>query len=262
MQIMILGSTHFGQDQYHKDQPHADLFSLKRQQEVAHLNKLLLKFKPDMVMIENTPEDQAMVDSLYQLYKTDKIKLTDLANGRSERFQFGYSIAKQLHHDRIFGVDYYESVSNRILTNGKNIEQYQNALTAFNSVVRDVDKTYKEGTTSLKDFLLYINHPQVLDFTYNVIYMTPAKVRNGQFTNPPAQYIDTAYVNKNYIGAEFVSSFYEREMKIYSNIVTTQLAQKGKRLLVIMGQRHAAALSKIFVNDPQYRLVPVQKYLN
>ncbi|GAA4300061.1 DUF5694 domain-containing protein [Nibribacter koreensis] len=261
VQVMMLGSTHFGQENFYKNSPKADLFSQERQQEVAAINKLLLKFKPDMIMIENTPEEQSVVDSLYSLFRQDKIELKDIGHGRAERYQFGYNLAKQLQHERLYGVDHYESVSNRILASGDNIEQYTKALTAFSTIGREADAGFKAGTVTLQEYLSFLNSPQVLNSTYELFYVTPARVRNSGFTNAPAMYQDSVHVSKAYIGAEFISLFYERELKIYSNIVTTQMAHKGRRLLVIMGQRHAAALSKIIANDPAFQIIPVNKYL-
>ncbi|WP_066511848.1 DUF5694 domain-containing protein [Rufibacter sp. DG15C] len=261
VQIMVLGSNHFGQENLYKNSPKADLFTAERQKEVAEINKLLLQYKPDMIMIENNPEEQASVDSLYTLFKTGKIELKDINYGRAERYQFGYNLAKQLHHDRIFGVDHYESVSNRILASGQNIEYYNDALKTFNGIGSASTEAFKAGTLSLKDYLIFLNSPQVNNLAYDLFYVTPAKVRNSVFVNAPAQYNDSVHVSKQYIGAEFISLFYEREVKIYSNIVTTQLANKGKRLLVIMGQRHGAALPKIIANDPNFTVVPVSKYL-
>ncbi|QHL86706.1 hypothetical protein GU926_04340 [Nibribacter ruber] len=261
VQIMVLGSQHFGQENFYKNAPKADLFSNERQKEVDQINKLLLKYKPDMIMIENTPEEQSSVDSLYTLFKTGKIELKDIEYGRAERYQFGYNLAKQLHHDRIFGVDHYESVSNRILASGQNIDYYTNARLAFSAIGKELDEGFKAGTISLKEYLTFLNSPQVASLTYDLFYITPAKVRNSSFVDAPAQYHDSVHVSRQYIGAEFVSLFLERELKIYSNIVTTQLANKGKRLLVIMGQRHGAALPKIIANDPRYQVVPVSAYL-
>ncbi|UPL48192.1 DUF5694 domain-containing protein [Hymenobacter sublimis] len=260
-QLMILGSSHFGQEGFYKGFPKADLFSEQRQQEVAQLNKQLAKFNPDVIMIETTPEEQYSVDSLYTLYKTGKVELKDIPYGRAERFQFGYQLGKTLNHNRIHSADYYEAVSNRILTSGENFELYQTDAAKFSGIGKAAEARFKEGNATLKEFLLFINDPTVLDFTYRVMFVNPARVKDGKFTNPPAQYVDTAYVNKQYIGAEYISIFHERDLKIYSNIVTTQLREKGKRILLIMGQRHAATLPKIFANDPAYKLVPVSAYV-
>lgn len=260
-QILLLGCTHFGQEGMYKGNPKADLFSAEKQKEIASINRQLARFQPDAIFIEREPEEQGQVDSLYSAYRQGKLAFTDLPYGRAEQYQFGFALAKQLNHQRIFGADYYEAVSNRMLASGTDREAFQQGLDSFSAVGRKAENGLKAGSLSLKDFLLFLNAPSVLDWAYRVLFVTPLAVKNGAFTSPPTAYVDTAYVNNKYIGAEFVSIFMERELKIYSNIVTVAAAQKAQRVLVIMGHRHAAALPKLFSSDPAYKIVEVLEYL-
>jgi len=260
-EIMFLGCSHFGQEGMYKGNPSADLFTAEKQKEIAAINEKLAAFKPDVILIEREPEEQPQVDSLYTAYRSGKLAFTDLAHGRAEQYQFGFALAKNLNHQQVFATDYYESVSNRILTAGTNREAFQQGLDSFSAFGRKAEAGFKSGNLSLKEFLLLLNTPSVLDWAYRVLFVTPLQVKNGAFTSPPAAYVDTAYVNKTYIGAEFVSIFMERELKIYANIVNIAAQQKANRVLVIMGHRHAAALPKLFLNDPEYKIVSVEKYL-
>lgn len=262
IEILLLGSTHFGQTGFYQDHPKADLFTERRQAEVAQVNEQLRRFKPDLILIEREPEEQTTVDSLYALFKTDRLQLPNLPDGRgrAEQYQFGFQLAKTLNLSRVYGVDFYNGTSTRILTQGQHIDVYLDALGAFASKGREVEARFKTGGLSVKDFLRILNSPEILRMTYQTLFVAPARVRDGRFTNPDAS-IDTTRINPRYIGAEFISHFYGRELKIYSNIVTTQLREGGQRILVIMGQRHAAVLTKIFADDPAYRIVPVSQYL-
>jgi len=259
-QIMLLGSTHFGQEGMYKNSPDADLFSQKRQAEVADVNERLRRFNPDLILIEREPEEQHTVDSLYALFKTNRLKLNDLAYGRSEQYQFAFNLGKQLNLDRIYGVDFYNGTSTRILSEGSNIDVYLQALGQFSAKGREVDTRFKAGTLSVNEYLRILNSPEILDLTYRTLLIAPARVREGHFAKPDAS-IDTTQVDSRYIGAEFSAHFYRRELKIYSNIVMTQLAQRKSRILVVMGQRHAAVLTRIFADDPEFQVVPVGGYL-
>ncbi|RYZ23351.1 MAG: hypothetical protein EOO10_21090, partial [Chitinophagaceae bacterium] len=117
-QLLFLGCSHFGQEGMYKGNPAADLFSADKQKEIAAVNASLARFKPDVILIEREPEEQAQVDSLYNAYRSGKLAFTDLSYGRAEQYQFGFALAKELNHQRVFGTDYYESVSNRMLTSG------------------------------------------------------------------------------------------------------------------------------------------------
>jgi hypothetical protein len=260
-EVMLLGSTHFGQSGFYKDAPKADLFSAPRQQEIAEINRLLAKFRPDMIMIEDTPQEQATTDSLYTLYRADKLQLESLPYGRAEQFQFGYRLAKQLNLPRVYGVDAYEGISNRILQNGTNIDGFTKDWALLSNVGRQAETRFKQGEISLKEFLGFMNSPAMLDIAYRTLLVNAARVKQGTFVGLKPEDAAKNVTDPYYIGAEYMSLFFEREAKIYSNIVTAQQAHKGKKLLVIMGSRHAATLSRIFANDPAYTVVPVSKYL-
>jgi hypothetical protein len=259
--VMFLGCSHFGQEGMYKGNPAADLFGTANQKEIAAINNQLARYQPDLILVERAPEDQAQLDSLYSRYYNGQLRFTDLPYGRAEEYQFGFALAKKLGHKHVFGTDYYESVSNRMLNSGTNREGFQKGLDSFSAVGRKADGAFKEGALNLSGFLRFLNNKQVLDWTYQVLFVAPLEIKNGAFTAPPVKYVDTAFVNKTYIGAEFVSVFLERELKIYTNIVTIQKAQQAKRVLVIMGHRHAAALPTLFVQNPAYRVVPVTDYL-
>lgn len=259
-QIMLLGSTHFGQEGMYKNSPNADLFSPKRQAEVAEVNERLRRFNPDLILIEREPEEQPTVDSLYALFKANRLKLSDLAYGRSEQYQFAFTLGKQLNLDRIYGVDFYNGTSTRILSEGRNIDVYLQALGQFSAKGREVDAQFKADSLSVNEYLRILNSSEILDLTYRTLFVAPARVRDGHFTKPDAS-IDTTRVDSRYIGAEFSAHLYRRELKIYSNIVTTQLARRKSRILVVMGQRHAAVLTRIFADDPEFQVVPVGSYL-
>lgn len=261
IQILFLGCAHLGQEQFYKAGPGADVFSEKRQAEIAAITQQLAAFAPDLVLIETEPQEQAQTDSLYGLYKASRLQLTDLPYGRAEKYQFGFRLARLLGHAGVSGADCYESVSNRMLAAGTNLAAFQSTLDSFSAAGTAATTQLAAGRLSLRDYLLFLNAPPVLDWTYQTLLVNPLRVQQGEFKNPPPAYVDTAYVNKQYIGAEFASVFYERELKIYSNIVAAQLRQKSRRMLVVMGQRHAALLTKMFACDPAYKVVPLQAYI-
>lgn len=259
--IMLMGSTHFGQQQFYKQGPSMDLFSNSRQQEIADINKQLAKYKPDLILIETEPSEQHTVDSIYHLFKAGKLAFNQLDYGRAEQYQFGYNLARQIGLQNIYGADYSTSVSTRLFKDGKNLDRFVADMNAYSEFGRSVDQQFKDGKLSLKNYLLKFNSPEIYKLTYQMIYVNPVKVTNGSFGKVGGNVIDTSKVDKEHIGADYVSLFYSRELKIYSNILTVVKAQQAKRVLLIMGQRHASALSYIMANDDDFKLVPLSSYL-
>jgi len=110
------------------------------------------------------------------------------------------------------------------------------------------------NTLLLKDYLIFLNQPQTYNKIYHLRYITPARAMNGTFKNPDAL-VDTAFVDPRYIGAELTSVFKNRDYKIYSNIVTTQLKTKAKRALLLIGVAHIGSMRSIFRDDEAYQVV-------
>jgi hypothetical protein len=259
-QIMLLGSAHFGQTGFYKDAPLADLFQERRQQELSQLRSDLARFRPDVIFIEREPKEQAEVDSVYSRYKAGALALKDLPYGRSESHQIAYALGRELGHPRVYGIDYYSGTSNRILNTGEGIAYYLDEMNAFSELGNQVTGLFRSGKATVSDYLLTLNSPEVLQKTYHSLYVAPAKVRNG-LLNTTDKALDSSRISYDYVGADFITHFYNRELRIYANMVGLQLAQKNQRILVVMGQRHAAVLTRILADDPDFEVIPVASYV-
>ncbi len=258
--VVLMGSTHFGQKSFHSQGPTMDLFSPDRQKEIAAINNQLAQYQPDMILIEREPSEQHAVDSLYNVYTAGKLQFNQLDHGRAEQYQFGYALAKQLKLPQVYGVDFYSGLSTRLMREGKNLDKFNEDLSKFSNLGRSFDQQLKEEKISLKEYLLKLNSPELLQATYYNIFINPARVTDGSFGKVD-ETVDTARIDKSHIGAEYISLFYNRELKIYSNLLSLQQAHQSKRILLIMGQRHAAVLSKILENNPDFNLTPLSRYL-
>lgn len=252
VQLLMLGSLHFSQF-YNKDVPSRNFFSPERQQEIAEVNRLLKAFKPDMIMVEVSPEHQGELDSLYSLFRTDKIELEQLESGSSETYQFGFRLAKKLKHNHIYGVDYDASTSQSLLVSGENHEMFQKGLQNFQKYSRGITADFTNGKTSFKEFLAFLNKPETIELTHYLFFNLPAYVQNGSFRNYEG--LNKDEIDTTQIGTEFISLFYKRNLKIYSNILNTQLKHDAKRVLLIMGQAHIGVLKNLIDNNPNFEIV-------
>ena len=105
IQVMILGVYHFsnpGKDKYNLSVD--DYFNNKRQDEINEVNELLADFDPNKIFIEQMPERQDTIDSLYQSYVNNELKLKHLKNGRNEIYQIGFKLAKKLDLKKLYCV--------------------------------------------------------------------------------------------------------------------------------------------------------------
>lgn len=257
--IMILGSDHFAQI-YNSDKPNTDVLLPRRQKEIKEFITSAIRFNPDLIMVEVLPESQREIDSLYTLYDANKIELEDLKDSRSEVYQLAFRMAKQLRLPKIYCVNAPGGTSQSILDNGENITLYKEEGLAVRAMVTEKIKALQENTLSLKDYLLFLNQPDTYNKVYRLRYITPSRVINGTFKNPDAM-VDTAFINPKYIGAELTSLYKNRDYKIYSNIVTSQMKTKGKKVLLIIGAAHIGSLKSIFRDDSDYNLLDTKKFL-
>lgn len=256
--ILLLGSNHLAQI-YKANNPNSDVLTPKRQAELAATCDQLQRFQPDGILVEELPERQPQIDSLYQLYREGKLDLSTLPGGRNEIYQLGFVLGKRLGLTRIHCVNAPGGTSQSILHEGTNIELYQQATARWREFVAPIEKNLLAGTSTMSQYMRALNDPATVKQLHALVYRTPARVTNG--TLKPDEMVDAGFIKPRYVGAEFISVFYNRDLKVYSNIVTTQLATHQKRQLLILGVRHIGSMQGIFRDDPAYQVVETARYL-
>jgi hypothetical protein len=257
--ILLLGSNHLA-GLYKADNPESDMLTPRRQAELMAVLDGLQRFRPDGILVEVLPEEQPRIDSLYQLYRQGQLDLNAVPGGRSEVYQLGFVLGKRLGLPRIHCVNAPGGTSQSILNQGKNIELYEQATARWREQIAPIEKDLLAGKSTMPQYMRTLNNPALVQQLHTLVYNVPARVTNG--TLKPDPMVDAAFVNPQYVGAEFISVFYNRDLKVYSNIVTTQLATRQARQLVIIGVRHVGSLKGIFREDPAYRLVEAAPYLS
>ena len=258
-EIVILGSDHLAQV-YKAGNPMTDILNPKRQQEMESFIKLLSDYKPDIVMVEELPQEQLKIDSLYRMYMQGKLPLDKLEKGRSETYQVAFKIAAANKLQRIYCVNAPGVTSQSMLDNGKNIELYNNTTTELRKVVGEKYSGIANGSLSFKDYYFFLNQPSTYKMIYNLRYIVPLRVTEGTFTKPDDR-VNVGFIDSKYIGAELTSIFKNRDYKIYSNIATLQMKEKPKRMLLIIGVAHIGSLRSIFIDDPAFKFTEVIEYL-
>jgi hypothetical protein len=92
--------------------------------------------------------------------------------------------------------------------------------------------------------------------------------RNLALRNEPADiaatysfYVRIAAVGAGdtYVGADLVSKWYDRNIRIFANL--QRIAQPGDRIIVLFGSGHAALLRDLIQHDQRMRLVEARDYL-
>jgi Family of unknown function (DUF5694) len=225
---------------YHMDNPGRDIFNTqaddvlasKRQQEIGQLMEVLKKFHPTKIAIESNTGSER-IPKEYSDYLTGKYTLT-----RNEIDQIGYRLAKELGHKSIYPVDADGDFPFQRLVNYAKGSGRSKELETLMSEIGGIVKAQNEYLAShtILDTLLYMN-------------------ADDKVAKDVGFYYRQAHIgeSEDWAGADLVSDWFRRNMRIYSNVMRV-IDSPNERVLVIFGAGHLGWLQHDFVSDPTVRL--------
>lgn len=242
-EIMLLGTFHFKESQF-------DFCSDKVQNELDCLTQKLLAFNPDTIAVEAAVHQQEAVSKSYQKFSLadlrnyEKMRNENLGNIHmfgetrpitydNESIQIGYKLGKLLKLNDIYAVDDDSALGESV---AKLMPFWADTLEVI-----QVDMN-KHTEDSIIDLYKYYNSAEWSKLNHNI------------YIRANALKIDGAYA-----GAEMNTKWYERNLKIFTNI--QQLATSSERLFIIYGAGHLQILRDLINADDNLRLVDVYRYL-
>jgi hypothetical protein len=239
-QILVIGS-------YHMSNPGLDAVSIKaddvlaakRQREIDDLASRIAGFRPTKVAVEIPFGRDSMSNALFRRYVQGTHALD-----RTEMQQLGFRVAKSAGLHRIYGVDYdldvnLASVMVWALTHGQP-ELATAAQSISAALLAEADSMMKHATVS--EIIATLNSARA-DSAHG-IYL--AALRVGADTSYP--------------GATMAARWYERNLRIASNILRI-IDSPSDRVLVIIGAAHAPILRELLERVPGVRVVPAASVL-
>jgi hypothetical protein len=232
-EVLVLGV-------YHMANPGRDIFNMKaddvlapkRQAEIAEVVAVLKRFNPTKIAVEAGLGSKRVSED-YPAYVAGKRELT-----RNETEQIGFRLAKELGHATVYGVDVDGEFPFQHLVNFAKASGQSDELKALMDEIGAMVKAQNEYLTShtVLETLLYMNADEKVAQDVGFYY------RQAQFGEP-----------WDWAGADLVSDWFRRNMRIYSN-VTGLLDSPGERVLVIYGAGHLGWLRTAFGGNPTLRL--------
>lgn len=262
IQVAVLGTFHFGENEDYVDANFTDLLNPLRQKEIDVLNDKLVKFNPNKIFVENTPDVQAYWNKVY--FDWQKGILPNKETEISEVFQIGIKLAAKINNPfGVFCVNYMHPESSRRTMFPKNkkdslyysysynLNKFKPDLNAyfklnpiaqieFQSFYKDFEKLKSKKT--LKEHLIELNNDENLKklHYFNVL-----------------GYLDN---DLNGVGAELTSKEYFRNLMILKNIYS-HFKPTDERVLIIIGAGHSAILKSMIASHPLLELVEIKKIL-
>lgn len=243
--LLVLGSAHFGnpgRDAVNIEVE--DVLSATRQRQIEEVVQQLAAFGPTRIALEYPSRNQAQLDRNYADYRAGTYTLT-----RNESDQIGLRLAALLGHERVYAVDWNENPPGPGATEDYDwytwglANGHEATIAAVQDPVRARLLFPELKEQSITEWLLQLNSPDAQAGLHRV-YFDIASIGEGE----------------NLIGATWVGSWYARNMKIYSRLVTLA-PTAGERVLVIYGVGHAYLLRQFAREHGHFTLVDVEAVL-
>ena len=242
-QALVLGSFHFNRSRDGSDvvgEHHMDVRTEENQKELeAIVDKIVEEFKPTIIAAEWMPENQDLIDSLYQEYRKGSWKL-----GLHESFQIGFRVAEKMNAKRIYCIDNRPPQPETVLSlddwdayaedmgQADLWHEYDEVNKAFNSYNDDL-----QNQLGVNKYLSYLN--------------------SSAFATRSKQLWLTGLVNLGhgdlFVGADLTGHWYRRNTRIF--VAARNLAQNpSERILVIYGNAHKWILDELFEASPEFEV--------
>lgn len=249
--LMMLGTFHFedaGLDGY-KPQHRVDLLSTKRQREVVALLDALARFRPNKIAVEVGAERQTALDEQFARY----LAAGETSAGSNEIYQLGFRLARRLGHGRVHAVDARERPEFKMVFTTEELIKRAKSLGQNDLIERgtkwaqwyeSLDRWEDELKTkqSLLDHLRMINSPEHIRHSLSRYLVAEFEVGGAGGTY--------------YTGADWRTGWYNRNLRIFSNLLRLRTANSD-RILLIIGAGHVPLLLQLAQNAPEFKPVPV-----
>jgi hypothetical protein len=239
VQVLVLGTYHFANPGLDVVQTEvADVLSAAKQAEIEAVVETIAGFRPTKVAVEHLPASAARLDNLYAAFRAGRHQLA-----RDETEQLGFRLAARFEHPRLYPIDHrgefpFGAVMQYAQAHDPEFAGFVQAERA--RITAEANRQQREHTVG--EILRLANEPAKLAADHGT-YLRFARVGAG----------DT------YVGAELLSKWYDRNIRIFTNL--QRVVEPGDRVVVLIGSGHAPILRELISYDPYMVLVEAIEYL-
>jgi hypothetical protein len=239
-EVMVVGV-------YHMSNPGSDVFNTEvddvlsptRQAEIAEVAAVLRQFRPTKIAVEANFSDRS-ISRRYADYVAGTYELT-----RNEVDQLGFRVARELGHSTVHPVDVRGEFPYPRLVKYAQATSQTSAFDALENRTEAATETLTSyiATHTVLETLLYMNSDD------QVAEAVGAYFQLAEFGEP-----------WDWAGADLVSDWVRRNMRIYTNIVGL-IDSSDERILVIYGAGHLGWLQHAFDMNPSVHLRKLAEFV-
>ncbi|WP_116107056.1 DUF5694 domain-containing protein [Lewinella sp. IMCC34191] len=244
IEVILLGSFHFGATSDANSTPFPDLFSARRQAELDTLAARIAQASPDRIFIERIAERQAEFDSLFHLFRVGQ--LVDTTVIRGEEIQIGFRIAREADLPGVVCADVKQELPYDRIQAFETEHADAEAPPFFSGPYpfTDTSRTIRLADMALTGYYVALNDPYHRKrILYDYLHYAMAYVDGDDFTGP-----------------QFTAALYERNLKIFARMLAA-IEPGDRRIVVLFGSSHTAFLRQFFVDHPAFRVLELAPIL-
>lgn len=224
------------------------------QKELERMAKQIEKYNPNQIFVEINPAAQGWIDTMYYYYLTDNRDSLKKYPGfyNSEFVQIAFRIGKlcgveEIHCVDAMGANLRLSKKDSVFA-AKNQNTYKNTPAAKQNEQKWKQFFDKENEMMQKlsviEYLLYLNSPKRLQRAQMAEWET---IELGDDIFPS--------------GADIATFSYNRNLRIYANILRHINPTKPQRILILFGAGHIPQLSQFFEYNDDFEVIKLNEVL-
>jgi hypothetical protein len=243
VKIVLLGTFHFGATTDRNSTKFEDVFSEKRQAELDSVAKKIAKNGIDKIFIEDVVSNQKKQDELYKKYLKNEI--IDQKILKNEIVQVAFRTAK-LTNAKLVCADFEQELPyDKIEAWEKKHKDEKYPYSFFEIDYPFKEKRKKLSESTMTEYYIGLNnkyHRQLLLFDY-------------------IHYGLSYGTNDDYTGVKFATSYYDRNLKIFTNILRNIDLKTDTTVVALFGASHTAIMRQFFENHPYFEIVELETIL-
>ncbi len=243
IKVVLLGTFHFGATTDRNSTKFEDVFSEKRQNELDIVAQKLSKNGIEKIFIEDISDNQKNQEALFEAFKNNKI--TDEKILKNEIVQVAFRAAK-LSNSKLVCADFKQELPyDKIEAWGKKNKDAKYPYSFFEIEYPFKEKRKKLAESTMSEFYIQINNQytrQAILFDY-------------------LHYALSYGTDKEYVGTDLATSYYGRNLKIFTNILRNIDLKTDNTIVVLFGSSHTAILRQFFENHPYFEIIELENIL-
>ncbi len=245
--IMTLGVFHFAYPNLDavktEDKDKISVLEEPYQSEIIAIAKAIGDFKPTIIAVEITPDQQFRIDSLYSLYRNGNFSL-----GKSEVYQLGFRVGKSQNLPAIYCVNdwgkQYENIE-KLLNDSARTAKFEEYYLHSPDSIYKIASANKRVSNIVRE-LIKLNNPTEIKERLSVYLLNPFK-----YEEQPG----------DFAGVDFETGrWFSRNLRIFRNIQRIPHSSDD-RILLIIGREHLNLLNLFFDVSKEFELVSPLPYL-